>query len=65
MTDLTSRQLQVAQLVRDGWTDKQIAAELQIDEETVAYHLRRIATICKLDRSRSIRIQIAQLVRAA
>ncbi|MBE0540243.1 MAG: helix-turn-helix transcriptional regulator [Verrucomicrobia bacterium] len=30
------------QLVALGWPDKQIAAELQISEETVSWHLRQM-----------------------
>lgn len=60
MTDLTSRQLQVAQLVRDGWTDKQIAAELQISKQRVSRLIASIAHRLDIDPARDARTLIAQ-----
>lgn len=60
MTDLTSRQLQVAQLVRDGWTDKQIAAELQISKQRVSRLIASIAQRLDIDSSRDARTLIAK-----
>lgn len=37
---LTRRKAQIVRLVATGLADKQIAADLGISEETVAYHLR-------------------------
>ena len=39
---LSPRQEQVVNLIALGWPDKQIAAELAISEETVAWHLRQL-----------------------
>lgn len=39
---LSPRQGQIASLVARGLTDKEIAAELGISEETVATHLKRL-----------------------
>src|ERR1044072_106714 len=40
--DLTPRELQVLQLVRDGCKNKQIADQLSISENTVNFHLKKI-----------------------
>lgn len=53
------RQMSVAVLVSQGYTDKQIAAELEIAENTVGNHVTAIAAALKLDRSRNVRVQIA------
>lgn len=39
---VSPRQAQIACLVARGLTDKEIAAELRISEETVGFHLRRL-----------------------
>lgn len=41
--DLTTRELEVLQLVRDGCKNKQIADQLSISENTVNFHLKNIA----------------------
>jgi DNA-binding NarL/FixJ family response regulator len=40
--DLTSRELEVLQLIRDGYKNKQIADELSISENTVNFHIKNI-----------------------
>ena len=40
--DLTSRELEVLLLVRDGWKNKQIADQLSISENTVNFHIKNI-----------------------
>jgi DNA-binding NarL/FixJ family response regulator len=40
--DLTGRELQVLQLVRDGLRNKQIASELSISETTVSFHIKNL-----------------------
>lgn len=44
LTDLTSRELEILQLVLAGWTNKAIAAEICVSEKTVEFHLDRIYT---------------------
>jgi DNA-binding NarL/FixJ family response regulator len=39
---LTSRELQVLQLIREGFKNKQIASELSISENTVNFHIKNI-----------------------
>lgn len=60
MTDLTARQRQVAEFVRDGWTDQQIAGELKISARRVRALVASIAARWELDPQRSYRVQIAQ-----
>lgn len=62
-TLLTERQLEVALLVADGLTDKQIAAALHISDEGVAKHIERITVRWSIDRGRNIRVQIANRIR--
>jgi DNA-binding NarL/FixJ family response regulator len=40
--DLTPRELQVLQLIRDGGKNKQIADQLSISENTVTFHIKNI-----------------------
>lgn len=40
--DLTPREIQVLQLIRDGFKNKQIANELSISENTVNFHIKNI-----------------------
>jgi two-component system NarL family response regulator len=42
LTDLTSRELEIIQLVLAGYTNKAIAAEILISEKTVEFHLDNI-----------------------
>jgi DNA-binding NarL/FixJ family response regulator len=42
LSDLTSRELQILQLVLAGYTNKAIAAEIYISEKTVEFHLDHI-----------------------
>lgn len=54
--------LEVAELVAEGLTDKQIAGQLQISTRTVAYHIDRLCTDWDIDRSLNIRVQITRRV---
>ena len=56
--------MSVAVLLAEGYTDKQIAASLEIAENTVGNHITAIAVALKLDRTRNIRVQIATRVNA-
>ena len=49
--DLTPRELEVLQLIRDGYKNKQIADRLSISENTVNFHIKNI--VDKLARKRS------------
>jgi DNA-binding NarL/FixJ family response regulator len=40
--DLTTRELEVLQLIRDGYRNKQIADQLMIAETTVNFHIRNL-----------------------
>jgi DNA-binding NarL/FixJ family response regulator len=42
LSDLTSRELKILQLVLSGYTNKAIAAEVFISEKTVEFHLGNI-----------------------
>jgi DNA-binding NarL/FixJ family response regulator len=42
LSDLTSRELEILQLVLAGYTNKAIAAEIFISEKTVEFHLDNI-----------------------
>jgi len=44
LADLTSRELEILQLVLAGYANKAIAAEIYISEKTVEFHLNRIYT---------------------
>lgn len=44
ISDLTSRELEILQLVLAGYTNKAIAAEIFISEKTVEFHLDHIYT---------------------
>lgn len=59
---LTDRKQAIARHVASGFSDKQIAAMVSLDEETVAYHLRGIARIWRLDPTKKLRVQITQRV---
>jgi DNA-binding NarL/FixJ family response regulator len=40
--DLTTRELEVLQLIRDGYRNKQIADQLSIAETTVNFHIKNL-----------------------
>jgi DNA-binding NarL/FixJ family response regulator len=42
--DLTTRELEVLQLIRDGYRNKQIAGQLAIAETTVNFHIKNIVS---------------------
>ena len=44
LSDLTSREMEILQLVLAGWTNKAIAAQICVSEKTVEFHLDRIYT---------------------
>jgi two-component system NarL family response regulator len=44
LSDLTSRELEILQLMLEGYTNKAIAAAIFISEKTVEFHLDNIYT---------------------
>jgi DNA-binding NarL/FixJ family response regulator len=57
--DLTPRELEVLQLIRDGYKNKQIADRLSISENTVNFHIKNI--VVKLganDRTHAVTIAV-------
>lgn len=57
---LTERQLEVARLISDGLTDKQIAGALGISFQRVAQIIDTIRGKLQLDPQRDARLQIAK-----
>ena len=44
LSDLTPRELEILQIILVGYTNKAIAAEMNISEKTVEFHLDNIYT---------------------
>jgi len=44
LSDLTPRELEILELVLDGYTNRAIAVEISISEKTVEFHLDNIYT---------------------
>ena len=44
LSDLTPRELEILELVLNGYTNRAIAAEISISEKTVEFHLDNIYT---------------------
>ena len=44
LSSLTSRELEILRLVLEGYTNKEIAAEIFLSEKTVEFHLDHIYT---------------------
>lgn len=59
---LTERQAKIAQLVAQGYTNREIAEILGTSPQVVAQQVRNLAFKFRLDPTRSYRIQIAQVV---
>jgi len=57
--DLTSRELDVLRLIRDGYRNKQIAGELSIAETTVNFHIKNLVDkLSANDRAHAVTIAI-------
>jgi len=57
--DLTSRELDVLRLIRDGYRNKQIASELSIAETTVNFHIKNLVDkLSANDRAHAVTIAI-------
>lgn len=67
MSPLSPRQLEVAQLVAQGLTDKQIAVALEpcIHPDTVRVYVRGIVKRLGLKRNANVRVLIALHMKAA
>jgi DNA-binding NarL/FixJ family response regulator len=65
MITLTERQKQVARLVADGMSDKEIAEELKVTRATISSTLTRIYALAGLDNKfdGNIRVRLANMVR--
>ena len=59
---LSSRQVEVAWLVADGYCDKEIARQMGVGDVTVRTYVQRIAKKLDLNRDRNLRTQITTLV---
>jgi DNA-binding NarL/FixJ family response regulator len=44
LSDFTSREIRILQLITVGWTNRAIALEIGISEKTVEFHLSKIYT---------------------
>jgi DNA-binding NarL/FixJ family response regulator len=66
MTDsiasLSSRQSEVAGLIAEGATDKDIECQLGLSNGGVRAHINEIAERLQLDRSKNLRAQITSVV---
>lgn len=58
-SELTDRQLQVARMVAEGATDKQIAAALRIGYNTARVHVVAVAFKLKIPGGKNTRVLIA------
>ena len=62
---LTPRQQQVVELVLRGLSNREIAAELRIEEYTVKVHLRDIFYRLKIQRRTSLIMKVFQPIKAS
>ncbi|WP_371789849.1 LuxR C-terminal-related transcriptional regulator [Streptomyces sp. NBC_01471] len=58
---LTDREQDVAKLVGQGWTNKEIARELYVTTKTVEYHLRHIYGKAGMENRRQVRDMVQML----
>ena len=57
--DLTSREIEVLQLIRDGYRNKQIATQLAIAESTVNFHVKNLVDKLRAnDRTHAVTIAL-------
>ena len=60
--NLTTRQREVAELIADGYTDKQIMALLELSAAAVRCHVDALVAKMRLNRTRNLRVQIAGFI---
>lgn len=59
---LTERQTKIAQLIAQGYTNREIAKILGVSPQTVAQQIQKLALKFRVDPTRSYKFQIAQAV---
>jgi len=62
---LTMRQVEIAWRIGDGHTDKRIATDLGIRQQTVGHHVQCIAQRLHVDRAKHTRAEIVRAVMQA
>ena len=65
MCGLTPRQQQVVELVLRGLSNREIAAQLRIEEYTVKVHMRDVFSRLKIQRRTSLMLKVFQLIKAS
>ena len=61
--DLTARELEVLQLIRDGYKNKQVADQLSISENTVNFHIKNIVDkLAANDRTHAVTIAVRRVL---
>ncbi len=60
LADLTSRELEVATLLAEGQSNKQIAKELEISQETVKVHVKHVLNKLKLNSRVKVALYMVQ-----
>lgn len=62
LSPLSPRQRQIAEMIADGCTNKQICAKLDLSRRTLRIHIKRICDKLHLDCSKDTRVQVTWLV---
>ncbi len=59
---LTERQVKIAQLIAQGYTNREIAEILGVSPHVVSQQIQKLALKFRVDPTRSYKLQIAQAV---